>query len=77
VDFLALPPEAGIGTAHWAVDFQPVEVAGKTLTLLTMLTQAVYRVTRAGMGNRAEWNVTTFAKYERYGSSATLSSEST
>jgi hypothetical protein len=64
-----LPPETGIARITWTVDFQTVEIAGR---LCTMPLTGVYRIARSGSGNRADWNVTEFSAYGRYGSAATV-----
>ncbi len=72
IDWISAPAPAGSGVARvtWSVLFHSVEVGGRNFTLPA---EATYRVARAGAGNRAEWNVTTFSDYARYGAEATIS----
>lgn len=64
-----LPPETGIARITWTVDFQSVEIAGR---ICNVPRTGVYRITRSGSGNRADWNVTRFSAHGRYGSAVTV-----
>lgn len=64
-----LPVNSGVDRVHWTVDFQTVDIAGRTFNVPE---EAVYQVTHPG-GDRTEWNLTRFSDYARYGSSVSLS----
>jgi hypothetical protein len=65
----SLPPETGIDRLTWTIDFQSVDVAGRTCTIPRT---GIYRVDRTGPRNRAEWNVIEFSPAGRYGSEAEI-----
>jgi hypothetical protein len=69
-----LPPLTGIERIVWSVEFLPVEIAGR---LSAMPGTAEYRVTHTGNGHRAEWNITKFREWRRYGSQALVRFEET
>jgi hypothetical protein len=65
----ALPPETGIAQIAWTVEFQSLEIAGRRCTVPKT---AIYRITRDGGRNRAEWNVTEFSEQSLYASESTI-----
>jgi len=64
-----LPPLTGIDRIVWSVEFLPVEIAGR---VSVMPGTAEYRVTHTGSGHRADWNITKFREWRRYGSQVLL-----
>ncbi len=64
-----LAGRTGIGTVTWDIRFSPRDIGGK---IYNVPESALYRITRNGRGDRAEWNVTTFSGYARYGSEVTV-----
>jgi len=65
----SLPPETGIARIAWTLDFQSVDVAGRSCTIPRT---GIYRVDRIGSRNRAEWNVIEFSPAGRYGSATEI-----
>ena len=67
-----LPEQTGVGQVSWEVRFGQQDVGGQVFTVPQ---RGLYRITRPGRGNRAEWNVTAFSRYERYGSDVKIQFE--
>ena len=67
-----LPEQTGVGQVSWDVRFGQRDVGGQVFTVPE---RGLYRITRPGRGNRAEWNVTAFSRYERYGSDVKIQFE--
>jgi hypothetical protein len=64
-----LPLESGVSEVLWTVDFKPVDLASKILTLPQ---EAFYRVTYRNGDNRADWNITRFSGYRRFGADTSI-----
>jgi hypothetical protein len=63
------PAESGVAEVLWTVDFSPVDVSSRTLTLPQ---QAVYQVTYPQGPNRTDRNVTNFSHYRRYSADSAI-----
>jgi hypothetical protein len=63
-----LPAEAGVSEVLWTVDFSPVDLSSRVLSVPA---EAVFQITYSS-GNRVDWNVTHFSEYRRYGSGSAI-----
>jgi hypothetical protein len=68
------PAESGVSDVLWTVDFSPMNIFSRTLTLPQ---QAVYQVTYPQVTypqgpNRIDRNVTNFSHYRRYGADSAI-----
>jgi hypothetical protein len=58
-------PGAGVAAILWDVNFSTVTIAGDACTVPA---ESVYRVVRAGVDRKAEWNLTRYNAMGRFGS---------
>jgi hypothetical protein len=64
-----VPARSGVSEVLWTVDFRPVEVSSRPLTLPL---EARYQVTYEHRPERIDWNVTHFSQYRRYSSDSSI-----
>jgi hypothetical protein len=64
-----VPAESGVSEVLWTVDFKPVDVSSRPLTLPL---EARYQVTYEHRADRIDWNVTHFSQYRRYGTDSSI-----
>lgn len=63
-----MDPATGIGEVDWTVDFAPVSIDGRTLSLPS---KALYSVTYLRDQSR-QWNAMSFSSYRHFGSDAVI-----
>jgi hypothetical protein len=63
-----MDPATGIAEVDWTVDFAPVSIGGRTLSLPA---KALYGITYLHDQGR-EWNAMSFSSYQRFGSDAVI-----
>lgn len=63
------PPGAGVAAILWDVNFSTVTIAGEACTVPS---ESVYRVVRAGVDRKAEWNLTQYNALGRFGSGVSV-----
>jgi len=59
------PPETGIASIVWDVNFRADSIAGNAFTIPS---DSIFRVVRTGLDQPAEWNLTQYLALGRYGS---------
>jgi hypothetical protein len=71
IEWTALHPPAASGLARivWTVDFRPLTIGGREISVPSLGT---YRVERRGIGHRAEWNITEFSVAGMFGSKSEI-----